>query len=77
MKSQDKDKLKSQVVMEEEVEGEIQGTIVDDSDAEEDQEEEVVIPKAVVEEVKPVVPLATPTDGPVAKKKVVKKKDGV
>jgi len=76
MKTQDKDKLKSQVVMEEDVEGEIKGTIVDDSDAEEDQEEEVIIPKAVVEQVKPAVPLATPTDVPVAKKKVVKKKDG-
>lgn len=76
MKTQDKDKLKSQVVLEEDVDGEIQGTIVDDSDAEEEeQEEDVVIPKAVVEEVK-AAPLLAPNDVPVAKKKVVKKKDG-
>ena len=78
MKSQDKDKLKSQVVLEEDVEGEIQGTIVDDSDGEDDQdqEEDVVIPKAIVEEVKPTPPVTLLQEAPVAKKKVVKKKDG-
>lgn len=78
MKSQDKDKLKSQVVLEEDVEGEIQGTIVDDSDGEDDQdqEEDVVIPKAIIEEVKPTPPVTLLQEAPVAKKKVVKKKDG-
>ena len=71
MKTQDKDKLKSQVVMEEDVEGEIQGTIVDDSDAEA-EEEDVIIAKAVVEEVKVAV---AQQDMVVAKKKVVKKKE--
>lgn len=78
MKSQDKDKLKSQVVLEEDVEGEIQGTIVDDSDAEdgeEEDEEEVVIPKAVVEEVKPVPVQVVEVAATPIKKKVVKKKD--
>lgn len=69
MKSQDKDKLKSQVVLEEDVEGEIQGTIVDDSEDEED----IMIAK-VVDEVK-AVPLVVQQDSSVAKKKVVKKKE--
>jgi hypothetical protein len=79
MKSQDKDKLKSQVVLEEDVEGEIQGTIVDDSDAEDGEdgdgnEEEVVIPKAVVED-KPVAAQVVEVAATPIKKKVVKKKD--
>lgn len=74
MKTQDKDKLKSQVVMEEDVDGEIQGTIVDDSDAEADeQEEDVIIAKAVVEEVK--VALVVSQQDTAVKKKVVKKKE--
>ena len=69
MKSQDKDKLNSQVVLEDDVEGEIQGTIVDDSEDEED----IMIAK-VVDEVK-AVPLVVQQDSSVAKKKVVKKKE--
>ena len=77
MKSQDKDKLKSQVILEEDVEGEIQGTIVDDSDAEDDeeqQEEDVIIPKAVVED-KPAPAQVVDVAATPIKKKVVKKKD--
>ena len=79
MKSQDKDKLKSQVVLEEDVEGEIQGTIVDDSDAEDGEEgdgdeEEVVIPKAVLEDKPAPVQVVEVAATPI-KKKVVKKKD--
>lgn len=66
VKPQDKEKLKTQVVVEEE--DHIASSVVDDSD--EEEEEEVVIQKKVEPP-----PAPTPSDEPVIKKRIIKKKD--
>ena len=74
LKPQEKEKLKTQVVVEYEVDQNIASSLVDDSETEDEDEEVDEEPAVVV--VPPPVPVPPPADEPVVvKKKIIKKKE--
>jgi hypothetical protein len=77
LKPQEKEKLKTQVVVEYEVDQNIASSLVDDSETE-DEDEEVDEEPAVVVVPPPApvpVPPPAPAEEPVVKKKIIKKKE--
>ena len=76
LKPQDKEKLKSQVVVEDEVDDHVASTLVDDSDPEDEEDEEVDEEVAVA--VPPPPPpqvVQAPVEEEPKKKRIIKKKD--
>jgi len=73
LKPQEKEKLKTQVVVEYEVDQNIASSVVDDSESEDEDEEVDEEPAVVV--VPPPAPVPPPAEEPVVKKKIIKKKE--
>jgi hypothetical protein len=73
LKPQEKEKLKTQVVVEYEVDQNIASSLVDDSETEDEDEEVDEEPAVVV--VPPPAPVPPPAEEPVVKKKIIKKKE--
>jgi len=77
LKPQDKEKLKSQVVVEDEVDDHVASTLVDDSDPEDEEDEEVdeEVAVAVVPPPPPPQVVQAPVEEEPKKKRIIKKKD--